>query len=172
MIEKDKPVLKKKPPAKTGFEVPIEGGSDDTMGQAEAVPEDDFSSLMPSPENYHGYPQQQAPAQAQLRPGYGPAVTAGPLPAPGAGQPAVPPYLPGAAGVQQAPPPISPGGVAAAPPPISPGGVAAAPPPISPGGVAAAPPPVSPGGVVAAPSSAPLASATAGALPAVGGGGL
>ena len=179
VIEKDKPVLKKKPPAKTGFEAPIEGGLDDTRGQPGTVPEDDFSSLMPSPENYPGYPQQQAPApgpaapvqaaQAQLRPGHVPAVTAGPVPAPGAVQPA-PPYVPGVAGVHPAPPPISPSGVVAAPPPISLGGAVAASPPISPGGVVAAPPPMSPGGAVAAPPPIPPGGVVAAPPPVSPGG--
>ena len=92
VIEKDQPVIKKKPAPPAGFEEPVEPPGD-------AAAEEDLGELMPGPEGYQGRPQ-AAPAPSAVM--------------------AAPPAMPPAATVSAAPPgmavpqTVAPGGEIAA----------------------------------------------------------
>ena len=174
-IEKDKPVLKKKKKKKKAASA-AEGAQDSAMGQPDAVAEEDYADLMPSPDNYQGHPQ-VAPAApygpaSQVQPAH-PQVPAGYT----QGQPVqvAPPAMPMPGGVVQAAPPSAPpmpGGVVQAPPPAMPQGYAPvqpAPPSVPAGaGVQAAPPTIPAGaGVQAAPPTIPAGAGVQAAPPTI-----
>ena len=111
VIEKDQPVIKKKPAPPVGFDQPVEPPGD-------AAAEEDLGELMPGPEGYQGRPQAApAPSAVMAAPPAGTVQAAPPgaiqAPSPGVVQ-AVPP------GMVQGPPPgtaqAPPGVVQAAPP--------------------------------------------------------
>ncbi|MCB1747715.1 MAG: DUF1631 family protein [Gammaproteobacteria bacterium] len=134
VIERDKPVIKRRPRSNVGFDAPAAGDA------VAPIPEDDLSNLMPAPDDYHG--RGDAPVASAPVPTASGVQAAPPSMPPAAGVQAAAPSMPAAAGVQAAPPSMPAGvGVQAAPPSMPPAaGVQAAPPSMPPGaGVQAAP---------------------------------
>ena len=186
VIEKDKPVLKKKPSAATGFDAPVS----ELEQSSPNLVEDELADLMPGPEQYLG---RLAPSPAGYPPGstgaVAPAYPPGMVSArPAAGYPQVAAATPtgpyrgqGGYAVQAAPPVLPPGvyappGFGGAPMAAAPGGYSVHSAPLDPALFATAAAPVVHGAMPFAPGAVqaamPTMPAVAGAMPMVVGGAL